>query len=316
MPAQDEIAYRLSRNALHSLCVSLSFLATLLRCYEYDVELNNWLSQRQQKRLSATEVARRLVLSTARGFQDDKIMSKQTGTKRQILGVARKLPISTVDYLRDLMCNDDEGLQVALTLANLRAIPKRVRPEECLILVKRFIRYYPHCLPSPKPLHPKDVSTQLVQLRRAINELEKFKPLCDYDEIPNEMTTIAERMTCTQLLDIQMQEHAFNKHIIPPHETACRNLVPNGTNHLEIARKRLEKYPKRAVSPQVCSNNLRMIRTLNYHLLIFQIMEARKTVKKRALRPKKPSHRTLNTQTGTMKRTMRDQLNLLQRQRQ
>ena len=224
----------------------LSFLATLLRCHEYDVELNIWLSQRRQKHLSATEVARRLVSSTVRGVQDDKVMSKQTETKRQILGVARKLPVSTVDYLRDFMCNDDGGLQVAFTLANLRAIPKRVTAEECLMLVKRFIRYYQDCLPSPKPLLPKDVSTQLVQIRRAIKELEKFKTLCDYDEIPNEMTTIAERMTCTQLLDIQMQEHAFSKHLIQPLETACRNLVPNGTNHLEIARKRLQQTPQQS----------------------------------------------------------------------
>lgn len=256
MPVQDEIAYGLSRNAPHSFCVPLSFLATLLRCHDYDVELNIWLRKRRQKCLSATEVARRLVSSTTKGFQDDKAMKKRTETKRQILGISRKLPSSTVEFLRKFICNDEEGLQMAFTLANMRAVPRTLTEEEFLMLMKRFIRYYQDCLPSPKPLLPKDVSTQVIHLRRAIEELEKFKKLCEYDEIPNEMHTVAERITATQMLDLEMQENAFSKALLLPLETACRNLVPNGTNHLEIARKNCKKHRNKTVQNQFYPTDL------------------------------------------------------------
>lgn len=238
---QDEIAFSLSRNSVHSFCVPLSFLLTLLRCHDYDIEANAPRRAMKQKVLSATEVGKRMVLSISKIVSNEKAVSKIAETRRQVLGITRKLPISVIEFLRSFVSNDDEGLQVCFTLANLRAIPKSVTEEQSLYLIKRFIRYYETCLPTPKPIHGKDVAHQLVHVRRAERELEKFKKLCEYDVIPEEMETLSQRMLCTQLLDVEMAENAQNDHLFEPLETACRNLVPNGTNHLEIAFRKLPR---------------------------------------------------------------------------
>lgn len=171
MSPEEAIAFSLSKNSVQSFCVPLTFLVTFLRCHEYDYEVNASRTVKRQKPLSATEVGRRMVSCNGKNIVEDKLLSKQAETKRQILGVCRRLPPGTVDFLRDFLVEDIDGLHVSFTLANLRAIPRNVSDEECLCLVKRIVRYYETCLPSPKPIHPKNLPEQLVNVRRAEQEL-------------------------------------------------------------------------------------------------------------------------------------------------
>lgn len=48
-------------------------------------------------------------------------------------------------------------------------------------------------------------------------------------------------MVNTQLLDQELTENAFKPDILEPLVNACRNLVPNGTNHLSIAEQKLSE---------------------------------------------------------------------------
>lgn len=101
--------------------------------------------------------------------------------------------------------------------------------------------YYKSCLPAPKPLHAKDVPNHVVNIRRAASEIDKFKKLCDYSEPPEELQTIIDRMLVTQVLDSDLAENANKEQLFEPLSTACRNLVPNGSNHLAVAERKLSR---------------------------------------------------------------------------
>lgn len=214
-------------------------MATLIRCHDYDQALNAERRLKGQKLYSAKEVGTFMVQITAGRVKNDKAITKMAETRRRILGVSRKLPHVVFEYFRKMMAQDKEGLQVALTLSNLRAVPCKLQDEECLHLTKRMVRSYENCLPTPKPLNAKDVPDQVVSLRRAQREIEKFMNLCEYEKLPAELATIQNRMLCAQILDDELAENATKEQLFAPIVDACRKFVPSGTNRLAIADRKL-----------------------------------------------------------------------------
>lgn len=239
MSIQDEIALSLSHNLTNEFCVPLSFLATLIRCHDYDQAVNAERRLKGQNLYSASEVGKFMVQSTAGRVKSDKAIAKMAETRRQILGVSRKLPHVVFEYFRNMMSQDKEGLQVALTMSNLRAVPRKLQYEEYVYLTKRMVRFYENCLPTPKPLHGKDVPDQVVSLHRAQGEIEKFMKLCDYEKLPAELATIENRMLCTQILDDELAENTVKEQLFAPIVDACRKFVPGGTDRLTIADRKL-----------------------------------------------------------------------------
>lgn len=241
---QDEIAFSLSRNAVNELSVPVTFVATLLRCYDYDEASNADRRKKNQKLLSASEVAKNMVLSarSVLTVADERAVSKMGETRRQVLGVSRKLPSCVIDYFRVLISQNTKDLQVAFTMATLKAIPKKVLPQECLALMKRIAKYYETCLPVPNPLHAKSVPYQLVTIRIAVNEIDKFKKLCEYDEIPEELNTMTERMLTTQIMDDDLADNATREVLFSPLVKACENLVTGGSQRLAIAERKISEH--------------------------------------------------------------------------
>lgn len=236
---QDEIALSLSRNSANEFCVPLSFITTLLRCHDYDQAVNSIRIECQQKHLSATEVGKAMVSRVSSQVVDQKALAKMAETRRQILGITRKLPSCTIDYFRQLTSEDCDGLQAAFTMENLKAVPKTVTPQESLSLVKRIVKYYENSLPVPKAVQARDLAEQLVNVRRAICEFDKFKKLCEYESIPNELKTLVERMLTTQILDNDLGSNSLKDKLFKPLSVGCRNLVPGGTQNLAIADRKL-----------------------------------------------------------------------------
>lgn len=236
---QDEIALSLSQNSANEFCVPLSFLTTLLRCHDYDQAANAIRPQRKQKILSATEVGRAMVTRAASKVVDKKAIAKMAETRRQILGITRKLPPCVIEYFRELTAQDSDGLQAAFTIANLKAVPKNIQPQESLSLVKRMVKYYENSLPVPKPLQARDITDQLVNVRRALGEVEKFNTLCDYECVPTELQTLVDRILTTQILDDDLADNSLKEKLFKPLADGCRNLVTGGTQHLGIATRKL-----------------------------------------------------------------------------
>lgn len=151
---EDEIAYSLSRNVTHEFSVPLSFLGLLLRCYEYDEAVNTGKS----KALSAAEVGKRMIKCSTNSVVDAKTKSKLAETRRQIIGISRKLPSSVIDFLRTVALNES-GAQMAFTIANLKCIKGKHTEELLLALVKRFVQFFriafqfqSRCSPSVYPM--------------------------------------------------------------------------------------------------------------------------------------------------------------------
>lgn len=49
-----------------------------------------------------------MISSTTNGLADDKTKSRMAETRRQIIGICRKLPLSVVDYLNKVTMNNSE----------------------------------------------------------------------------------------------------------------------------------------------------------------------------------------------------------------
>lgn len=109
MPTEDEIAFALSRNSLNEFSVPLSFLVTLLRSHDYDSAVNAERRAKKQKVLQASEVGKPMVLGAAYGMADSKAIDKVAQSRRQILGVSRRVPGSSVSYFRELVALEGGG---------------------------------------------------------------------------------------------------------------------------------------------------------------------------------------------------------------
>lgn len=162
-------------------------------------------------------------------------------TRRQILGITRRIPACVISYFRELLSGDTGGLQVSFTMANLKAIPKGLNPEETLALVKRMSTFYENGLPVPKSLQAKEVPEQIVNIRRAAEEIRKFKSLCEYDELPEELAVLADRMLSSQVIDDRLAENCFKETLLPQIATACRNLVTGGSQRVATAERKLSE---------------------------------------------------------------------------
>lgn len=235
MSDEEEIAYSLSRNGVNEYSVPLYFLALLLRCREFDDVVNKG----KKKPLSAVEVGKRMVFSTHSTIVDERVRSKLAETRRQVIGICRKLPECVIAYLREMLATDVDGKQAALTIANMKAIKGKPTDQEYLALVKIFFGVYENCLPGPKPIHSKRVSEQLCNVRLAICEIEKFKCLCDYDSVPSELNKIVESMLWSQSMNDELSENQTSDRLLPAMAEGCKNLVPSGTVHLARAEKKL-----------------------------------------------------------------------------
>lgn len=234
LSAEVEIAYSLSLNVVQEHSVPLSFMGLLLRCFDYDTAVNRG----RPKPLSATEVGKRM--ADISGSANDKLKSKMAQTRRQIIGLVRKMPLCVVEFLRELASRDTDHVQDAFNLANFRAIKGSLTDEQFLSVVKRMANLYQNSLPLPKAVQPSAVSVQIVKADMALNEIEKFKSLCGYSEIPSELQPLVENMVGTQIFDNALDENANKRDIFPALEEACRNTVPGSTVKLAAARRALD----------------------------------------------------------------------------
>lgn len=203
LSTEDEIAYSLSRNGTQEFSVPLSFLGLLLRCYDYDEAVNTGKS----KPLSAAEVGKRMVACSTNGVVDAKTKNKLAETRRQILGIRRKLPVSVIAFFRTVALKDS-GAQLAFTVANLKCIKGKSSGEVVLALVKRLVYFYENYLPSPKPLQPMFLPDQIVSIQRALLEVDKFKKLCEFDDMPIELDIVVNNMKNTQDFYDEMADNA------------------------------------------------------------------------------------------------------------
>lgn len=116
----------------------------------------------------------------------------------------------------------------------MKAIRGKVTESECLAVVKRMARFYETSLPVPRPIQPRLVPEELINVRRALAEVAKFKRLCEYETVPDELAGVVENMVCTQSYDELCQNLALDD-LLPSLFEACKNTVPSGTVHLSIA---------------------------------------------------------------------------------
>lgn len=170
---------------------------------------------------------------------DAKVKAKMAETRRQIIGICRKVPSSVVDYFQNLANNDSMGSQASFTLANLRCIKGKLQEDVFLAVVKRMVHFYESCLPTPKAIQPKAIPDEIVSVRRALAEIAKFKDLCEYPCMPQELSVLLETLLCTQRLDEELADNATKYQLLPSIVQGCRDLVPNGTMHLETAEKKI-----------------------------------------------------------------------------
>ena len=228
---EEEIAYSISCNAINEFSVLLSPLALLMRCLDFDEAVNH----ERTKRLSASEVAKRMVLFSSADMLAKTAKSKMAETRRQYLSVSRHLSPLTVKFFRELLQTDEAGIERAFNISNMKAIPKNLSSIEQVSLAKRMTKAFETSLPTRKAISAADVSIQVVQIRRASKEVSKFLNKCGYEKIPAELERTVSTMMNTQQFDVELTSNSNLDVLFPPLSEACKNLVPGGTNRLSIA---------------------------------------------------------------------------------
>ena len=228
---EEEIAFSISCNAVNEYSVPLSPLALLIRCFEFDQTVND----DRPKLLPASDVAKRMVHFSSTNMIANKHRARMAETRRQYLSVSRRLLPPTVDYFRQLLFTDEAGLERAFNIANLKSIPKKLSEMDQLSLAKRMTKAYENSLPTKKPISASEVAGQIVQIRRAGIEVQKFLSKCGYDELPSQLQRIVSTMRDTQQLDVELTHNSNLDALFKPLVEVCKNVVPGGTNHLSLA---------------------------------------------------------------------------------
>ena len=151
---EDEIEFSISCNAVNEFSVPLSPLTLLMRCHSFDEAANSSHS----KRLSATDVAKRMVQFSSSDMLASYAKAKLAETRRQYLSISHRLQSLTVEFFNILLETDEAGLEKAFNISNLKAIPKSLSKTEQLLLVKRIIKAYETSLSSRKAITASDVT--------------------------------------------------------------------------------------------------------------------------------------------------------------
>ena len=115
---EEEIAFSISCNAVNEFAVPLSPLTLLMRCHAFDEAANSSRS----KRLSATDVAKRMVQFSSSDMLASSAKAKLAETRRQYLSISRRLQSPTVEFFNILLETDEAGLERAFNVSNLKAI--------------------------------------------------------------------------------------------------------------------------------------------------------------------------------------------------
>ncbi len=64
-----------------------------------------------------------------------------TETRRQVIGINSKLPISALRYLDALQQNNAVSAEAAFTMANMKAVPKGLTNEEAVVFLIKMSHF-------------------------------------------------------------------------------------------------------------------------------------------------------------------------------
>ncbi len=233
-----EIALSISLNSSNEYCIKLSTCALVLQCNKYDEIVN---SNGRKKPLSAAEVARRMV--QCGGL--DKHLSESTAramaeTRRQVIGISRKLPELALRYLERVQGANDNSAEAAFTISNLKAVPKILTSDEALSLMKRFRHFYKTQAPIQKPMPAKNVPTTCVYIRRAINAVNNFLKLCEFAKMPPELEYFTDQMKNTNKHDEALSDCLYDTDFLYDDLVLeCEKKVTGGAAKVMIAKKKI-----------------------------------------------------------------------------
>ncbi len=233
-----EIALSISLNSSNDYCIKLSACALVLQCSKYDEIVNN---NGRKKTFSAAEVARRMVQC---GGTDKSLSDKTVGamaeTRRQVIGISRKLPSLALQYLEEVQSTNPTDAESAFTISNLKAVPKPLAPEVAVSLLKRLHHFYKTQIPNPKAMAPNQVKGTCFYASRAIKAVEKFMNLCEYSRLPAELEHIADQMKNTNKHDQALSDFSYEGDVLYEDIVQeCEKKVPGGAAKIMIARRKI-----------------------------------------------------------------------------
>ncbi len=250
--AEKEIALSISLNSCNAFSIKLSPCSLVLQCNRYDRLVN---CSARKKVLSAVEVGRRMVQCAGNDKQlSEKTVKAMAETRRQVIGISRKLPIRALKYLDSLQETDPVNAEAAYTIANLKAIPKDLTDEEAVSLLKRMNNFYKTQIPVPKSMPPHQVRENMFYVRRAINAIESFKTLCEYAALPNALEHLAGQMKYTDKHDESLADCSYEgEELYADLVLECERYVVGGVSRIMIARKKMSSK-KANIPPESVSD--------------------------------------------------------------
>ncbi len=208
LSAEKEIALSIALNSSNEYNIRLSPCSLVLQCNRYDTVVN---SSEKSKALSAAEVGRRMVQCTGNETQQsEKNVKAMAETRRQVIGISRKLPIGALKYLDSLQETNPKNAEAAFTIANLKAVPKHLTDEEAVSLLKRMNNFYKTQIPVPKSMPPHEVRENAACVHQAIKAIESFKTLCEYTALPRELEHLAAQMKYTDKHDNSLADCSYD----------------------------------------------------------------------------------------------------------
>lgn len=101
-------------------------------------------------------------------------------------------------------------------------------------------RFCENFLPVPRPIKYKEVSEQLASVRRANHLIVYFLKQFECELLTSELDGVLISMQNTQQLDMELAENEIAHGLFKALTEACRDLVPGGTNRIELAEKERE----------------------------------------------------------------------------
>ena len=221
---RQAIAYGIAQNSVNGIAVKLSPVEILIKCREYDKMYNSGRTTVANQ----TEVAKTMVDESVPSGTPDKTKKKQAETRRQIIGVSRKLPDKAFNFFETALRRDSSVTRSAFTIANLKAIPKDINEEEVLCLLSRLEKGYHLSFPKPKPLETLQMKQQATLVFEALRHIKRFQDLAGYEILPKELSDLCSRMTSTQKYDEELKENESCSQLFSPLIELCRKAVPGG----------------------------------------------------------------------------------------